>query len=77
MHHNIDRRVETLVRIVDPRHVAELVEMINASMDDRTASWHLGPDGTWVRHHLDAQGVPLADLQDRYIAARRRSARTR
>ena len=77
MHRNLDRRVETLVRIVDPGHVAELVEMLDASMDDRTASWHLGADDTWVRHHLDAEGVPLGDLQERYIAARRRSARTR
>jgi len=77
MHRNLDRRVETLVRITDPGHVAELVEMVDASMDDRTASWHLGPDDTWVRHHLDADGAPLVDLQERYISNRRRHARSR
>ena len=77
MHRNLDRRVETLVRITDPGHVAELVEMIDASMDDGTASWHLGPDDTWVRHHLREDGTPLADLQERYIAARRRHQRNR
>jgi len=77
MHRNLDRRVETLVRITDPGHVAELVEMIDASMDDGTASWHLGPDDTWVRHHLGEDGTPLADLQERYIASRRRHQRSR
>ncbi|WP_298459204.1 RNA degradosome polyphosphate kinase [uncultured Cellulomonas sp.] len=77
MHRNLDRRVETLVRIVDPGHVDDLVEMIDASMDDGTASWHLGPDDTWVRHHLDADGAPLLDLQQRYIASRRRPSRSR
>ncbi len=77
MHRNLDRRVETLVRIIDPSHVAALVEMLDASMDDRTSSWHLTADDTWVRHHLDADGAPLPDLQERYIASRRRSARSR
>ncbi len=77
MHRNLDRRVETLVRITDPGHVAELVEMIDMSMDDATASWHLGPDDTWVRHHLREDGTPRADLQEWYIASRRRHHRTR
>ena len=65
MHRNLDRRVETLVRIADPDHVAELVELIDVSMDDGTASWHLEPDGTWVRHHLGADGTRSRDLQER------------
>jgi polyphosphate kinase len=77
MHRNLDRRVETLVRIGDPSHVAELIEMIDLSMDDRTASWHLAPDDTWVRHHLADDGTPLTDLQERYIASRRRHSRAR
>jgi polyphosphate kinase len=77
MHRNLDRRVETLVRIADPSHIAELVDMIDLSMDDGVASWHLGADDTWVRHHLDADGAPLVDLQERYLASRRRGPRAR
>src|SRR3954452_12727549 len=52
MHRNLDRRVEALVRIKDPAHVAELGELLELSMDPGTASWHLGPDGVWTRSSL-------------------------
>ena len=41
MHRNLDRRVEALVRIADPDQVSELIELLDESMDDGTASWHL------------------------------------
>jgi polyphosphate kinase len=72
MHRNLDRRVETLVSITDPEHVAELLKLLDLSMDDRTASWHLTADGTWLRHHLDADGTPLRDLQEHLIERQRR-----
>ena len=79
MHRNLDRRVEALVRITDPAGVAELDELFGLAMDAGTASWHLGPDGVWTRHHLDTDGDPLRDLQDHLIAtrSRRRGARGR
>ncbi len=72
MHRNLDRRVEALVSIVDEEQVVNLVELLEGSMDDGTASWHLGPDGTWVRHHLGADGEPLRDLQGTLISRQRR-----
>jgi polyphosphate kinase len=72
MHRNLDRRVEVLVRISDPRHVDELGELLELSLDDRTSSWHLLPDGTWERHHHDENGELLLDLQEHLIAAVRR-----
>lgn len=71
MHRNLDRRVEALLRIVDPDHVDELLRLLELSMDDGTSSWHLGPD-SWVRHHLDDAGAPLLDLQDYLISRQRR-----
>jgi len=40
-------------------------------MDEGTASWWLADDGTWTRHHLDADGNSLRDLQQYLIANRR------
>ncbi|HEX5510806.1 MAG TPA: RNA degradosome polyphosphate kinase, partial [Actinomycetales bacterium] len=40
MHRNLDRRVETLVRITDSSHIRNLIELVDLGMDDRTASWH-------------------------------------
>jgi polyphosphate kinase len=71
MHRNLDRRVELLVRVTDPAHRRELRQLIDMAMDPRISSWWLGTDGTWTRHHLDADGQPLADLQDLLVKARR------
>ncbi|MFT4285217.1 MAG: RNA degradosome polyphosphate kinase [Protaetiibacter sp.] len=80
MHRNLDRRVEALVRLDDPAHIAETGELIDLAMDDGTSSWHLQPDGDWVRHERDATGRPLVDLQDetwRQVSSRRRPGGTR
>jgi polyphosphate kinase len=70
MHRNLDRRVEVLVRVSDPADRAQLRGLIDMAMDDATASWWLGPDGTWTRHHRDASGAPLNDLQEYLIRTR-------
>ncbi len=70
MHRNLDRRVELLIRVAEPSQRAELRGLIDLAMDEATASWWLAADGTWTRHHLDASGAPLNDLQDLLIRAR-------
>ena len=70
MHRNLDRRVETLVRVADPAHRAELRGLIDMAMDETTSSWWLDSDGTWTRHHLDASGAPLNDIQEYLIRTR-------
>ncbi len=70
MHRNLDRRVETLVRVADPAHRAELSGLIDMAMDETTSSWWLDSDGTWTRHHLDASGAPLNDIQEYLIRTR-------
>ena len=74
MHRNLDRRVEALVRITDESQIAELLDLLEVSADDATASWHLDSDGTWTRRHKDAEGKPLADLQSVLIRRHRRRA---
>ena len=69
MHRNLDRRVEALVRLGDARHVEQLMDLFDRSMDPGTASWHLLADEVWERHATDAEGRPLADLQQVLIAA--------
>ncbi|MGX5697897.1 RNA degradosome polyphosphate kinase [Agromyces soli] len=64
MHRNLDRRVEALVRLTDPDHLAEIESLFDEAMDARTSSWHLDGDGVWTRHATDAEGHPLVDLQN-------------
>jgi polyphosphate kinase len=77
MHRNLDRRVEALVRLKDPGHLTELDELLSLSADDGTASWHLGPDGMWVRHAEGPDGERLLDIQSHIIATRPRRRSTR
>jgi polyphosphate kinase len=70
MHRNLDRRVELLIRVTEPAQREELRGLIALAMDEDTSSWWLSGDGTWVRHHLDDAGEPLADLQSTLIRVR-------
>jgi len=64
MHRNLDRRVEALVRIVEPDHIDELEYMFELAVDENTASWWLDSGGDWVRHGRSENGEPLNDLQN-------------
>ena len=70
MHRNLDRRVEAMVRLRDPRDITELDDLMTLTMDPGTASWHLDATGAWTRHHQDEEGRPLRDLQAHMIANR-------
>lgn len=77
MHRNLDRRVEALVRLTDPELIATAGELVALAVDDRTSSWHLGPDGVWTRHAVDEDGRPLRDLQQHLIDLNRGQPATR
>jgi len=72
MHRNLDRRVETLVRLVQPDHLTAIGALFDAAFSSTTAAWHLHSDGRWVRVHKDAHGRPLEDLQAALISAKKR-----
>jgi polyphosphate kinase len=48
MHRNLDRRVEVLVQVKDPRLTTYLDELFESAMDPSTRCWELGPDGQWT-----------------------------
>ena len=66
MHRNLDRRVESLVRIERPAHKASLQEVFDLAMSDETSNWHQDKD-KWIRVSRSATGEPLQDLQSLYI----------
>ncbi|WP_173923667.1 RNA degradosome polyphosphate kinase [Agromyces sp. Marseille-P2726] len=79
MHRNLDRRVEALVRLVDPDHLAEIDGLFDLAMDDTTSSWWLDGDGVWTRHSVDEAGNPLVDMQAqlmKQVGQRSRSTRS-
>jgi polyphosphate kinase len=68
MHRNLDRRVEVLVSITNPRHIGQIEEWFDLAFDEGTASWWLEPDG-WTQRTADAEGEPLLDMQEALIQA--------
>jgi polyphosphate kinase len=47
MHRNLDRRVEVLLRVADPRLADKLGEVFDSCLDPATRCWTLHADGSW------------------------------
>jgi polyphosphate kinase len=78
MHRNLDRRVEALVRLKRPEHLAELDRLFDLAMSDETSSWHLDEIGVWERHAISDGGEPHIDLQtatQQALSTRKRQSR--
>ncbi len=57
MHRNLDRRVEVLAQVKDPRLTAQLNDVFESALDPATRCWELGPDGQWTAFPQDGEKV--------------------
>ncbi|WP_203800206.1 RNA degradosome polyphosphate kinase [Mycobacterium heckeshornense] len=57
MHRNLDRRVEVMAQVKDPRLTAQLDDIFESALDPATRCWELGPDGQWTASPKDGQTV--------------------
>ncbi|HET9876130.1 MAG TPA: RNA degradosome polyphosphate kinase [Mycobacterium sp.] len=48
MHRNLDRRVEVMVQVKDPKLTAQLDDVFESALDPATRCWELGSDGQWA-----------------------------
>ena len=60
---NLDRRVEALVRVDDPRAAARVVEAVEVSLSDERLAWTLDSDGAWTRCDRGADSDTHVQLQ--------------
>jgi len=73
MHRNLDRRVETLVRVDDDGIKARLEEILELGLADRVGAWTLTPEGDWLRATSAGNGdAPARSMQ---VELQRRRAR--
>ena len=63
MHRNLDRRVESLVKIVHPEHKRTLNRALDGYLSEETSSWHMSIDGHWNRLTRSLNDKPLDDFQ--------------
>jgi polyphosphate kinase len=66
MHRNLDRRVESLVRVDKAAHKNTLREILDISMDPKTSSWHQH-DMSWKRVNENNLSEGLTDIQSKFI----------
>jgi polyphosphate kinase len=57
MHRNLDRRVEVLVQVKDPRLTAYLNDLFESTLDPSTRCWELGSDGQWTASPQEGHSV--------------------
>ncbi|MGH3725520.1 MAG: RNA degradosome polyphosphate kinase [Mycobacterium sp.] len=57
MHRNLDRRVEVLARVTDPKLTAQLDDMFTSALDPRSRCWELQADGQWLASPADGEEV--------------------
>ena len=61
MHRNLDRRVEVLAQVKDPRLTAQLSDIFTSALDPATRCWELGPEAQWTA--LPQAGHTVRDHQ--------------
>lgn len=61
MGRNLDRRVESLIRVDRKEHHIRLQGILDLGLSDQTSSWEL-TGKQWVRRSCDEQGKPLKDV---------------
>ncbi|WAC89995.1 RNA degradosome polyphosphate kinase [Mycobacterium sp. Aquia_213] len=57
MHRNLDRRVEALVQVKDPKLTTYLNELFESAMDPSTRCWELASDGQWIASPREGHSV--------------------
>ena len=71
MDRNLNRRVESLVKIRRDEHKKTLMKIFDQYTASTTAAWHLLPTGKWLLVDKDSNGEQLSDLQATIIQAYR------
>lgn len=68
MHRNLDRRVETLVKITQTDQILQLNEIFEIGMGPSVSVWELKANGSWSRETHNVLGEKLDDMQDVLMA---------
>lgn len=74
MHRNLDRRVEVMAQVKDPKLRERLAVVFDSALDPATRCWVLQPDGSWAAQpspDAERRGVEVRDHQEFLMRLRR------
>jgi polyphosphate kinase len=63
MHRNLDRRVESLVRILNPDHINSLNQILEDGLSETSSGWTLNKT-TWTRRSEGLRDVQAATIEN-------------
>ena len=67
MHRNLDRRVESMVRITQTDHKRMLIRALDSYLSPTVSRWQMNPQGSWDRVITNVNGERLEDLHSQVI----------
>ena len=67
MHRNLDRRVESMVKINQTDHKRMLMRALDSYLAPTTSSWRMNASGSWDRVTTSSTGEQLVDLHQQVI----------
>jgi len=68
MDRNLDRRIETLVQVIDPNHVQQLDKILTESFSNHFKHWLMDSDDQWRFVHKNSNRMDLEDFQEYFLA---------
>ncbi len=71
MNRNLDRRIETLIRVDQTDHKSQLNELLNLYFSDEIKRWEMNMFGIWQLVNKSTDGRNLMDIQERLIEVSR------
>ena len=67
MHRNLDRRVESMVRIEQTDHKRMLFRALDSYLAPTTVRWEMASNGDWKHISKSSSGEPFTELHDQVI----------
>ena len=67
MNRNLDRRIETLIRVDQLEHKTSLSGLLDLYGNDQVKHWEMDNGGAWKRKTRSENGEPFIDIQERLI----------
>jgi polyphosphate kinase len=77
MPRNLDRRIEVLAPVEDPRLRARIAGVLDALLADTRFAWKLGADGSWSRCTPESGERPTSAQEVLMAAALKRAKKQR